>query len=867
MEDIVALSNSLRNRHSSARATDIDAIPPLVRTLPQVHAETNRLPHLQTQNAAALRLFSNLGFEVENLRRAISRLESTSVTEAVHVPEPPFQRPDWLAQMASEETRVCLNTELRQLSAQVFHKETRHASLRLLNKLRTLPIPEALATLHTPQTLKTKMTQRSTYTPASPMATPGAPAHLPYLSAIRSIVQNGDAPSAPSLMHETAVNIGDDWHFVECLAIAACVARHSPSNQPPLPDVVVWGARVVLEDQFGECIPGLPSKPRLASPAAVIPPIVDFVKRKYNEFFADNIAWAVAFYCLRVGHVRAALQVLQDAHLSADEHAKCLKCLDRFADGSSTIREAFLTKRRAPFDEGQSMQTDFNWERDLPMTPGCLLSEEDHRDLAEEYQRVAWYARKPFVRLVYVLISRLELLPFFGSATDHALPSNLELSKHPTPGKHEQFSMALPEEDVTELLPSVEDYVWFRLWLCRTPAESQMLSVLSNSNFVTQAQIQEDISAYGANHFDPDGEQPLVYAFVLVAIGMYESAFSFLFAHSDERCLQYAIHFAIVLYHLNWMKDEDSFHKQLTEFVSVFSSLYPVEAAYYLMIVKDPEVLQRSLKELVISTGEYETLLGRIGLDLESDQTGSLTDIITAASVPLPSGFSQKHLQVVRAEAAMYGATSAASKCDYASAAELYSLAGEPKKRVEMVMLNLADVVHRLSSSGRTLAVAEGKNALRIIERSTALRIAEKVLESLRELINISTVFEEYWTGRYGSAWDALRRIRILPLSTEGFSESNRPSVTVDGRFDQCVGKCLLDLLKVGLHIAECALERKSVASNAKKSSELTRELYPGEPRIPDANEVKSLCIFAAILGVTDSTINERLVKIEVLLT
>ncbi|CAN8074764.1 unnamed protein product [Agarophyton chilense] len=865
MEDIVALSNSLRNRHSSPRATALDAIPSLVRTLPQVHAETKRLPHLQTQNPAALRLFSNLGFEVENLGRAIFRLVSTSVAEAVRLPELPYQRPDWLAQLASEETRICLNTELRQLTAQGFHKETRQASLRLLDKLRTLPLPEAQTSLQTPQTTRTKLTQRSPYTPASLMGTSGTSAHLPYLSAIRSIVQNGDAPSAPSLMHETAVGIGDDGHFVECLAIVASVARHSLSNQHPLPDMVVWGARVVLEDQFGEYVPGLPSKPRLARPAAIIPPVVEFVKRKYSEFFADNIAWAVAFYCLRIGHVRAALQVLQDAHLSPDEHAKCIQCMERFVEGSSQIQEAFLTKKKMLLDDEQAAQDECMRERDLPMSPGCLLSEVDYRDLAEEYQRVAWYARKPFVRLVYVLISRLELLPYFGSATD-TLPSNLELSKHPTPGKHEQFSLALPEEDVAELLPSVEDYVWFRLWLCRTPAESQMLSILSNSNFVTQAQIQEDISAYGSSHFDPDGEQPLVYAFVLVATGMFEKAFSFLFSHSDERCLQYAIHFAIVLYHLNWIKDADSFYKQLTEFVSLFSNLYPVEAALYLMIVKDVEVLQQSLKELVISTGEYDALLGRIGLDLESDKIGALGEIISAASVPLPSGFNQKHLGHVRTEAAIFGALSAASKCDYASATELYSLAGEPVKRVEMVTQNLADVVHRLSSSGRTLAVAEGKNTLRTIERSTSLCVSQKLLESLKELISIAAVFEEYWTGRYGSAWDALRHIRILPLSTEGFSDGSRPSGTVDGRFDPCVGKCLIELLKVGLHIAECALERKSVASDAKKSSQVSRNLYPGEPRIPDANEVKSLCIFAAILGVTDSTVNERLVKIELLL-
>ncbi|PXF43865.1 Nuclear pore complex protein Nup93 [Gracilariopsis chorda] len=865
MEDIVALSNRLRNRQSTSSVIALDAIPPLIRALPQVHAETNRLPHLQSHNAAALRLFSNLGFEVDKLRHAVSRLDSTSFTEAAHVPEAPFRRPDWLAQNALEESRICLNTDLRQISAQEFHKETREASNRLLDKLRSLPIPEALTAIHTPFSVKTRTTTKSPYTPASPATTGVASTHLPYLAAIKAIAQNGDAPSAPSLMHETAVTVGDDGHFVECLAILASVSRYSPPGEPAWPDLVVWGTRVVLEDQFAECIPGLPSKPRMARPAAIIPPIVDFVKHKHTDFLADNIAWATAFYCMRVGHVKAALQVLQDAHLPAEEHTKCFNCLERFVEGGVAIAEAFLKKSRVIQEQGPRINEQHNAECHIPMTPGCLFSEEDHRDLAEEYQRVAWHSRKPFIRLVYVLIARLELLQCFGPATD-ALPSNLELSKHPTPGKHEEHSLALPEEDVAELLPSVEDYMWFRLWLCRTPAESQMLSVLRNSNFVTQAQIQEDISAYGSAHFDPDGEQPLVYAFVLIASGMYENAFSFLFSHSDERCMQYAIHFAIVLYHLNWMKDEDVFHRQLMEFVTLFSSLYPVEAALYLMILKNAQVLQNCLRELVVSTGEYESLLGRVGLDLESDEPGALAELLTSSSVPLPSSFTQKHLQSVRAEAALYGAVSAASKNEYATASELYSLAGEPVKSIEMVMHNLAEEVHRLSSSGRSLAVAEAKNALKVMNRSSA-DIPEKVSESLKELVEISKVFEEYWTGRYGRAWDALRRLRILPLTAEGVSESHRPATVVDGRFDPCVGKCLLELLKVGLHIAEYALENDSVACDLEKAMEKASEEYKNEPRIPDASEVKSLCIFAGILGVTDTTVNERLIRIELLLT
>lgn len=101
-------------------------------------------------------------------------------------------------------------------------------------------------------------------------------------------------------------------------------------------------------------------------------------------------------------------------------------------------------------------------------------------------------------------------------------------------GWHELYSLFISDGDFEEVLPSVEDYLWLKLWLCLTRCESDVMAVLPHSSFLTLETIQKEISTCGEAHFDSDGTQPLLYAFILVATMQYEKAILYLYEHGRE---------------------------------------------------------------------------------------------------------------------------------------------------------------------------------------------------------------------------------------------------------------------------------------------------------------------------------------------
>lgn len=618
--------------------------------------------------------------------------------------------------------------------------------------------------------------------------------------------------------------------------------------------MVVWGARVVLEDSFATRIPGLENKPRSLPVNDVLPQVMSYVRSVPG---GGSLVWKCVFYCLRIGHVKAALHVLRSAHSSRGQYTTYIQLFERFIEGRDVVRLEFMSSY---FNEVEHQRLLLN--REMAMIPGCLVGEDAHQLLYDEYCDAAWKAKDPYLSGCLVLLMRLELRMGYGGG-NHSGSVKHFVSGHHTPNKNEQFSLTLSEDQLSVLFPTVEDYMWFRLWLCRTPCEEKIMSSLPSSTFVSQEEIQTHIRTCGGAHFDPDGSQPLRYAFVLISAGLFEDAVTYLANHPSDHSTHYAVHLAIVLYHLAWIKDEEAFHQLIMKFVSVFCNIYMTEAALYLMTIRKADVLKEHLKKFIISTGEYETLLGRADANL--NQNGLLADLLSSASTNLPSNFSVGDLQSLREKAALHGATEAESKGEFTTAAQLYNLARKTEKSTGMTMRNLAAEVDKSSSSKRQLAVAEARNALRVLEESKSEPVVHNLLASLKELVKISEVFEDYWTGRYGSAWAVLREVDLLPLSPELISICQRKISPTMDKYDPCVLTCLKELIKVALHVAEYALEVGSVRRPEANGDALRTAAV--QPPVPEYGEIKSLCIFVGMLGLSDGEVNERLVRIELLLT
>eukprot|EP00177_Eucheuma_denticulatum_P008423 GFKZ01015314.1.p2 GENE.GFKZ01015314.1~~GFKZ01015314.1.p2 ORF type:complete len:889 (-),score=112.46 GFKZ01015314.1:3296-5962(-) len=886
MDEVVAESSMLRLRHQQAAETTshLDDIPPLTRSLTQVHADSTRLLSARVASTsvqtathavkpAALRLFARVGFDADRLHRAISSVESAATF--VDIPLRPTGTHSHLvtvAPRALDESRLQTNAALREYARGVVQEDLVQANKRVLGKLRELMEPdfsrgEAVTPL---AAKKMQKTDRDGLALAVDER---------YVEAVRGIALHGDGHSAPFLMHETAMEIPDIPHFVESLAIVASVARHSRGT--PEQDLVVWGARVVLEDSFAEQIPGLPTKPRQATTTAVVPAVSEYIRGLQHRGMIpgsdrrarDVPLWPRVYYCLRIGHVKAALQILRMEKERFSAAGTLLEFVEMFLNGKKEA-DRNIRRARASIDEVAPCRMEDggsrNLEEGMPGSPGCIENEGDLERLEALYKEMAWNSNDPYLRVCFVLLMRLELLVVYDSLADMrgVVPASNGHTSYPSFVEGQKCSLDLPDTDMSLLFGSVEDYLWLRLWLCRTPMESNKLSEMSKFSFVKLRDIQENMVSCGNAHFDPDNTKLLLYPFVLVCCGLYEEAVSYLTTHSHDHLVHSGIHLGIVLYHLRWIKDDEAFHAVIARYVSLFSRVFPTEAAIYLLSIRDKRTVSKLLQELVVTSEEYTALLGTG--DEEDGESGTLAGLLSEASAPLPSLFSREDLSIVRNDTALHGAREAASKGDFATASSLYKTAGRIPESVEMNMRTLAEVVDKQSSSRRAVAIANAQVSVSGMRNESIRNVSETVARTLELLLRTAEVFQNFWTGRFHHAWQALRSLDILSITAQDESTCQRAFHTFSERYHPCVHRCSQELLKVALHIAEYALKVKCVLKYP-RDTQAAEENHPmisdGEPRLPLAEEIKSLCMVVGLAKFTEPWVSERLVQVEVLLS
>lgn len=703
-----------------------------------------------------------------------------------------------------------------------------------------------------------------------------------YLDTISDIALHGEGHSAPFLLYDAAVAAHDAPHFVETLTVVASVARYVPHAQRPSIDLMVWGARAVLEDQFAKGVVGLPPKPRLATVAAVVPAVTEYVRRlqrKGNIVGADRggrevSVWARVFYCLRVGHVEAALHVLRAEKGRREETGRLIRFVEAFLGGRERVCREFGRSRLRERGRASSTMSDRELgviEEGMPMVAGCIGGQQLYEDLEEFYCETAWRSNDCYMRACCVLLMRLELLSSYGTSSNirDVMPGSTGHPPYPAKVEGERCSLALPDGDMSLLFASVEDYLWLRLWLCRTPLEYNGMPSSSTFSFVYLEHIRENIWNCGSAHFDPNNSNPLLYPFVLVCCGLYEEAVSYLTSHTHEQLMHPGMHLGIALYNLCWIHDNQAFHTLMSRYVSMFSSVFPVEGAIYILTLRDCQTVRQLLRDLVVSSGEYATLLGPGAADV-GEEPGALAGLLSAASVSVPSGLSMEDVVSIRVETAMVGAVDAALREEFAVAASLYRAAKQFAKSVEMNMNALAEVVYKEHSPSRSLAIADARKNMHELDNGNNMTdVPDITRRTLQVLLQMADFFQDYWVGYYQSAWGALRYIDVVPLTVSDISTCQSVMDTIGNKYHFCIRRCLEELIKAAVHIARFALDHNSVSGLPGKT--LFKKVDPtsieeNKQRVPDTDEIKSLCVFAGWMRLSDPTVNQDLVSTELLL-
>lgn len=901
----LAATASIFSSHAAPEtvAHDLDGIPRLSRTLGQVSHTSAEVLRARADgtigenavHAEALRLLAGRGFAAERLRRAVADISARqpfvarSARHRALAGDPAqllaLQR-SAVAARAADDARLGANSIFRRRFNAAVDSDLRDARATLVDALRARTDPRRGASdspdavMKTPRVpgsppLTTMAAGRTPYpratphtratprsggfapmpgTPHSPRTPGGGYAHLlpsadgDYLTAIQALLVEGDAPSVASVFHETGLMKQEQPHLLESFAMLAAVANCVSAAGPPAPHIRAHAGRLVLEDQFAERTGVLPVKPRQASGSAVRAGVLEYVRvltaeEKLAELgdrphIVDGFAlWAQVFYCFRVGNLDAACSVVQAALDAGNEDVEnYLALLQRFMDS-----------RIAAGPDGGFLV-------------GSLTDVVEYNLLIEEYRNKVWQSGDAYYRACYVLLARLELGPTMSTPTEihKSISDSFTVPSYPLQSSRERTMLPFPDTDYNTLFGSVEDYMWLRLFQCRTELERDVIKELSEFNYVELAQIQQELVACGPSHFDSTGTQPYLYAFVLVCCGLYWEAVEFLSSSGDEQVMGAAAHIAMILHLLQWMELGHDYGAVLWTYLSTFMQRQPEAAAAYLLTIRDKEPLMSWLTRLVLETNEFRALLGS---STDLSHQGEIENIVKK----MPRAYavlSREDVDELRCDTARRAAAQARDREDYLQAVEMYALAGDRPASLRMLLQGITAVIDSKAGPNRELALSRGRETYVRMQNASE---TGPLIRSLRMILSIASFFDDYHSRRFTHAWAILSSLGLLPLTSDTIVARRTDLLPSSHRYDHTVRECASLLLRAALDIAEQALLTGSAMPEPTPSSAFHRR-GPHQTGLPSQSQIKALVTFSGLMGLAETEVNARLVRIELLM-
>ena len=580
------------------------------------------------------------------------------------------------------------------------------------------------------------------------------------------------------------------------------------------------------EDKMRRQIQLRPVQAKRGGAPGVIPDITAYLNLVFDRGIPDLLMrgplynqmplWPHVYYCLRAGYPGIALEVLQ----------QCLK------DGCSDRGVALYHQCLAAYERNSE-------KRCLPM------------DLLESLTQYYWLELRsgpdPYQRACFVLISKMD--PSVGD------------------------KMAMPDSDYSLLFYSVEDYLWLRLNLVHLHGD-QSLPVSLSGYQLSLSTVRQEMRNFGPAHFDPNGDSPLFYAFVLILLGLFSDAINYLDHNADA--IAEAAHIAFVLYHYGVLYDRPvssgvvpetesqspyfvEYPQLLWRYVQRFAHTDPVAAAVYLFTIREHEVRNELLQKLILETKQFEVLLGASPSELARGRTsgrnkGALEELwALGAAGPATGGW----LSVVEA-----AAVQAENVGDRESAIKLYDVAGL-KDRVIAILLDCmsAELLSR-GSSTRANVIAQAKEyAWKLESRMASARTgveerAERLKRSFFVLLALYEFLDYVWEERYEEAQKVLEKVNLLPTNDSELLAKTQELKVGGGVWADAICDRMPDIVLAAMEVlvklhAKCRQGREMVGWTA------------GQLRA----QAKTLVNFSGMMSNVSADISARVVRLEVLMS
>lgn len=774
--DILERSRALRSLQEPSPAVINDNIPRLERALPQIDSESRRLvSHADhrsskpTGDPHALRLLSEYGYETDRIERT---LQSVALLDAF---EPLQAAPDTdllsFLEAESELTiAASIDTSLRRAQAHSLH--TLSASLdaewdAAKRDLVTLPLRNAEPTHHR---LSQQVATPTLPAFASPFRQPrasrisvgfdqkpqiSAPSLSIYHAVIRHVVHErgprtppipvatelddallrhlaprGDPSVAPKgVQHLHAVFNALRYIIGEYGVTVPAAAAFEKCTPSELTNHVVVGAHRYLALQFREDkmrreIEARPVEAKRGGIPGVKADVRAFLNLVFDRGVPDQLlngplydnmpVWAFVYFCLRAGFLEEASEIIDETISNGcNEESMRLfgECLHAYVESG---------ERR--------------------MLPKNLLER-----LMQQYGLTVKRGDDPYQRVCYIVIARVD--PAGGD------------------------KVSLLESDYSLLFYSIEDYLWLRLSVARSEGDHELPESLSTYS-LSLRDIGDEIRKFGPAHFNTHGDSPTFYALVLILTGQFAEAITYL--EEKARATTEATHIAFVLYHYGMIRDGGSsptnrgnataaisrkefivdYARVVWRYASHLSRSDAGIAALYIFTIRDMLMRKELVKKLLLESKGFDLLLGR------GSNGGVLSELWNKEELDGDLGLDGWKTVVVEA------AEEAERKGERDCALKLYEIGGVMQKMAEMHMNRVGAEVSCRGSSKRERVLQEARAFLHKPGVSVGMGtsgVSEKVMGSLRVLLDMAEFFDLRWNERLQEALKVLERMRLLP--------------------------------------------------------------------------------------------------------
>ncbi|KAI8644553.1 Nup93/Nic96-domain-containing protein [Parasitella parasitica] len=352
----------------------------------------------------------------------------------------------------------------------------------------------------------------------------------------------------------------------------------------------------------------------------------------------------------------------------------------------------------------------------------------------------------------------------------------------------------LHKKTLFEVIHTTEDYIWLQLTLVREVTDEESYSF----NRYRLCDLQNHVSTYSSNYFDPENTNPWVYFRILILTLQFEKAIDFLYKQKNYRLE--TVHFAAALvYHgllriipanqtdtkLMFITENAknqvhyfNFPRLLYQYVQVFLSESRQNALQYLYLLSlysptngyhDQSMIQLAkltVCQFILDTKDFETLLGTTNDTLKPGLIQSQKSLLYIDS-------KDKYTEEI-----MYPT---AEKCIQMGrcldAVNIYVLAHDYNNMVDALARGLNDALKQsqddrimdctLSDESNTTIVEFATRTMQDYDRFEAFTevISPQRQSTIRILIQLLKFRTAYEQNEYQRALQQLEQANIVPLA------------------------------------------------------------------------------------------------------